>query len=176
MEAALISALAPAFNRITPPVFRPIGVPGALMHRQCEDPLSMEKVRRITGGAIFVRVKRGNHHITPHLDLTAPTDTAITAHSRAWWHLGEAPSRWEADPASSPRALIAVAGPPSSARYILAAYLIDAYGWRTARRSGSLWEVPLQAGTSLDTFALRGRRLPDVRFSRRRQDLVRIID
>lgn len=175
VESALIAALSPQFNRTRPSTFRPIGIPDHLVCRQSDPPISKDEVGLVTGGALMVRVKNGNADLGAALDLTSPDDTVITNHSRAWWCLGNMPTRWSQRPDESPRVLVAVAGPASAGRYVLAAFPIDCHGWGQAERECGLWKVPLPPRPTLDEYSLRGRRLSDVRFGRWRQDLVQVV-
>lgn len=63
VEAALISAIAPEFNRAPGegPKFRPVGVPPELADRTTLPALSLSEIGKRTGGALLVYLASGDY-------------------------------------------------------------------------------------------------------------------
>lgn len=170
VEAALISALDPEFNK-TPgdgPAFRPIGVPPDLANRPMLEPLTLKEIGRCTGGALLVYLAGGDflNDGRPKFDPANPNNSVVVGDMEAWWDLTRVREQWLKDPASTPNVLIGVHGNVKH-RFIAAAAMIDSTRWtdpslyNTDRRR---WKVPLIEPIDLDAQQLRGRRLTGVKF------------
>lgn len=183
VEAALISALSPRFNRVAGdgPAFVPVGVPPELSERPSMPALAPDEIARRVGGALFVFVKSGADRLSDgrvRFDPAHPDDEVIVEQVRGRWALGPLLDGWTFDPASSPRVLLGVNG-PVKARFVVAALPVDVDAWGDPglKVPGlARWYVPLAARTELDVSGLRGRRVKDLRFGRRSMDLHRWYD
>ena len=170
VEAALISALSPEFNRSPGdgPTFRPIGVPPGLARRPTLETLTLPAIGRLTGGALLVYLAGGDFLSDgrPKFDPAHPDDAVVVGDMEAWWDIGSLRERWLADPSSGPRVLIGVHGKVRH-RFIAAAATIDSPRWTDASLYNDdrrRWKVPLVEPVDLDTNELRGRRVTGVRF------------
>jgi hypothetical protein len=86
VEAALISALDPEFNVARGgPSFRPVGVPSELAERSSLQPLSLEEVGRLAGGALFVYLSDAalTDGRTTY-NVAEPDDEAVRSNIEAW--------------------------------------------------------------------------------------------
>ena len=132
VEAALISALRPEFNKSPGdgPSFVPIGVPPELAARPTMAPLSLEEIGQLTGGALLVHLAGGDFlkDGRPKFDPASPDSSVVVGDMEAWWDLGKLRGQWVSDPASSPRVVIGVHGKVNH-RFIAAAALIDSERW-----------------------------------------------
>jgi hypothetical protein len=91
----------------------------------------------------------------------------VIANMEGVWDLGRHLDDWRRAPHESPRVLIGVHGKRVSHRFIVGATEIDIDRWGASELEvpdRRRWRVPLVDRTSLDAFALRGRRVEAVRF------------
>lgn len=165
VESALVSALAPDLNLIEQPGlrFRPLGVPQEYSSRQTEEHLSVHDVGRMSGGALIVycnltsQLKSGNEKLSP----TNFGDEVILRNIREYWKVKKFIPGWVENPDSSPRALVAVQGPPSE-RIVVASCAIDVASWRdtpAAPWDRHVHRVPVLEDQGMDVASLRGRRV-----------------
>lgn len=171
VEAALISALRPEFNRAPGdgPKFVPIGVPPELSDRPAEPPLSLERLGEMTGGALLVYLAPGD--VLPDgrtkYDPARPSDSVVVANMEGVWDLSRHLDDWRRAPNDSPRVLVGVHGKRVSHRFIVGATEIQVDRWGASDLEvphSRRWRVPLVDRSWLDAFALRGRRVDGVRF------------
>lgn len=172
VEAALISALDPQFNKFpgTGPKFRPIGVPATLAERPSDTPLTEAELGTQTGGALLVYITPGTvmKDGRPKFDPTNPDDSIVVKDIEAWWAIDRHIDTWRRDPQGGPQVLVGVYGNVRH-RFVIGACRIATARWgadREANTKGRLWKVPLVEPLDLDAEQLRGRRLEGVRFAR----------
>jgi hypothetical protein len=174
VESALISALAPKFNRSPGdgPSFVPLGVPAELSARVQMDPLTLSKIGKLAQGALIVYLAPGDYLKDGRrkYDAAQPTDDDAVANIERSWDIGPLQEHWKRYPSTAPRTLIGVHGKPQH-RFIVGALTIDrsrigepglertADRWSTVR-----WQVPLVDRSDLDAGDLRGRRVEGVTF------------
>ena len=171
VEAALISALRPEFNKTggDGPKFVPVGVPPELSERPVMPALSLSEVGRMCGGALFVYLAPGDtlNDGRVKYDAALPDDAVVLSNMKGYWDIKRHSRSWGLN--SGPKVLIGVHGPSPTSRFIVGAARIDRRRWfdeslRAAHDAGR-WEVPLLRNPNLDVLKLRGRRLASVKFS-----------
>ena len=170
VEAALISSLTPRFN-VAPgdgPKFVPVGVPPDLWERPQMEPLSLEQLGRLTGGALLVYLAPGDFlgDGRKKFDAALPTDADAVSNIQGMWDLSALLGSWSADPNQGPQVLIGIHGPVKH-RFVVGALRIDTSRW--GRKEFYIddrrrWRVPLADQTELDACQLRGRRVVEVKF------------
>jgi len=171
VEAALISALEPRFNRAPGqgPRFVPLGVPLELAGRARMEPLGLRAIGRRARGALIVYLAPGD--LLPDgrrkFDPSQPSDEDAVRNTERWWQIGNLQELWMDEPTTAPNRLIGVHGRIGH-RFIVASLKIDRRrlgdeGFRHPRRSAR-WTIPLVDKTDLDSVGLRGRRVDGVKF------------
>jgi hypothetical protein len=171
VEAALISALSPAFNRSpgTGPTFVPIGVPPTLSRRPGMTALTTAGIGQKAGGALLVYLAPGEFlpDGRPKFDPADPDPKIIVGHMEKRWQIGGLIDEWTKAAASGPKLLVGVYGPNVAHRFIVGAARIDIMKWQEPglELGGGRWRVPIKPGSTLDAANLRGRRVDGVRFS-----------
>ena len=173
IEAALISALSPDFNR-TPgfgPQFVPLGVPLDLAHRARLKPLTLAQIGRRARGALLVYLSPGD--LLPDgrrkFDPAQPSDEDAVRNTERWWQIGNLQDLWTAQPRSAPNLILGVHGRIGH-RFVVASLKIDKQRMgepilKDPRPRGR-WQVPLVDRAALDAKDLRGRLVEDVTFGR----------
>jgi len=174
VESALISALAPRFNRSPGdgPAFVPLGVPAGLSCRVQLEPLTIRQIGKLADGALIVYLAPGDFLKDGRrkFDAAQPADEDAVANIERSWDIGPLQAHWQRFPSSAPRTLIGVHGKPKH-RFIVGALTIDvprlgesglertADRWATTR-----WQIPLVNRLELDVGGLRGRRVEGIKF------------
>lgn len=173
VEAALISAIDPQFNRApgTGPRFMPLGVPPTLSRRTALPPLTVPEIGIRAGGALLVYLAPGD--LLPDgrrkFDPAHPVDDDAVRNTERWWQIGSLQTLWAQNPPDTPRLLIGVHG-RSGHRFVAASLRIDRRrlgdpSLRSPDRPGR-WQVPLRSRSVLDAERLRGRRVEGASFGR----------
>jgi hypothetical protein len=180
VEAALISALKPSFNRIQGhgPKFRPVGVPNDLADRLTLDPLSEPELGTATNGALAVYLSPGKLTVDGRqkVDPAQPDTETIAVNVEGWWQVDRHIEQWRTS--RGPRILLGVHGPLKH-RFIMGSFVIDTSRWGEDPHSNqqrSLWRIPLVDRNNADACGLRGRRVAGLRFGRSRWEHYRWID
>lgn len=171
VEAALISALEPMFNRAPGdgPRFVPLGVPLELAGRARMAPLTPKQIGKRARGALIVYLAPGELLADGRkkFDPSQPVDDDAVRNAERWWQIGNLQDRWAEHPAETPNRLIGVHGRIGH-RFIVASLKIDRrrLGDESLRspRNRARWQVPLVDRTDLDSSGLRGRRVDGVQF------------
>lgn len=173
VEAALISALDPEFNRAPGdgPRFVPLGVPLELAGRAQLKPLMLPEIGRRARGALLVYLSPGD--LLPDgrrkFDPAHPSDDEAVRNTERWWQIGRLQQHWLENPGDIPNAIIGVHGRIRH-RFVVASLKIDrqSIGNRTLRspRNPGRWQVPLADRGEPDHAGLRGRRVDGVSFGR----------
>ena len=174
VEAALISSMAPKFNRAPGdgPKFAPVGVPPHLWERPQMKPLTLGQIGRMTGGALLVYLSPGKRLRDGRLkfDAALPDDEIAASNIERSWDLRPLLDRWVERPQSAPKVILGIHGKVSH-RFIVGSLLIDtenlgdeAHRLKAKRWPRDRWRVPLLDRTDLDACELRGRRVDDLRF------------
>jgi hypothetical protein len=136
VEAALISALRPEFNKAPGdgPRFLPVGVPPALAERTAMPALAEGELGVLTGGALVVYLAPGDFLSDGRrkYDAADPRDADVLSNMRGYWDLGKHLSEWAANPGAAPRVLIGVHGRNVAHRFIVGAAAIDTAEWSDA--------------------------------------------
>lgn len=174
IEAAMISALHPRFNKVpgNGPKFLPVGVPPKLWERPRMGSLSLSQIGHLTGGALFVYLAGdtifddGRTTFDPGL----PLDRDAVSNIEKRWDIGSLLRKWEKHPEIAPNILIGVHGAIGH-RFIVGALAIDKTRlgdpqYKTFKGNQNRWQVPLKTRTELDEFELRGRLVTNVKFGR----------
>jgi len=171
VEAALISALRPEFNRAPGdgPKFVPLGVPPELSDRPTHDPLALADIGRLTGGALLVYLAPGDllGDGRRKFDPAHPDDAIVVSNIEGNWDIRRHRDDWTADPASGPQVLVGIHGKNVAHRFIAGAAQIDTSAWFRSDLEDPdrpRWRVPLHQPVDLDVNELRGRRVTDVKF------------
>lgn len=183
VEAALISAMEPTFNKDpgTGPKFRPLGVLADLADRPAEPPLTLSEIGKLTGGALVVYITSGAvmPDGRPKYDPADPDPETVVIDVEGWWQIDRYVSAWAADPASGPQVLVGVYGRINH-RFVIGAYEIATDRWGDNpdenKKAGRLWRVPLTDRANSDASALCGRRIEGLKFGQSRSDHYRIVD
>lgn len=173
VEAALISALDPEFNRAPGhgPRFIPLGVPLALARRAQLRPLTLPEIGRRSRGALLVYLAPGD--LLPDgrrkFDPAHPSDDEAVRNTERWWQIGRLQERWADEPGDTPNTIIGVHGRIRH-RFIVASLKVDKKSLghpdlRSPRNPGR-WRVPLADREEPDHAQLRGRRVEGVMFGR----------
>jgi hypothetical protein len=183
VEAALISALAPEFNKAVGNGHRflPLGVPAGLADRIGIAPVHEGELAQKAGGALFVYLAAGDVMADGRImaDPSNPDEKIIAADAEAWWQIDRHLDEWEAEPASAPRALVAVHGPHTRARFVIGSFEIDVERLLTRDpdfKQGALWKIPLVNRDDADFAALRGRKLTHISFGQLRHQMYHWVD
>ena len=173
VEAALISALEPRFNRAPGdgPRFIPLGVPLELADRARLKPLTLEQIGRRARGALLVYLAPGD--LLPDgrrkFDPSQPSNDDAVRNTERWWQIGNLQNRWSENPRETPNRIIGIHGRIGH-RFIVASLKIDRSRLgdvllKSPNRAGR-WQVPLEDRDDLDSASLRGRRVDGVEFGR----------
>lgn len=183
VEAALISAIRPQFNRSpgTGPTFVPMGVPPNLADRVLEPRRSEEELARLAGGALFVYLSDGTVMTDGRMkaNSASPDTQVLVAAAEAWWQIGPLLDYWRSRPEQTPETLVAVHGPAPRSRFVLGSFRIDVRRLLTGdleRQASGLWHIPLADRDDADAAALRGRRFTEIRFGRGRREYFHWVD
>lgn len=182
VEAALISALTPNFNKKQERsewCFRPIAV-----KKEYADRLIMKSIKKSDllinhRQILFVKISNANFEDRVGYDIASPpSDEAIVARVEKSWQLNKLLPKWCKNPKNSPSLVIGVIGSPGS-QIIAAALEIDTNKWDEIEiGKHSLITLPLKDKTMLDVDNLRGRKIDRVvklSFGRNRNDFFRIL-
>jgi hypothetical protein len=172
VEAALISASDPEFNRVPGdgPSFLPLGVPLELADRARQRPLTLSEIGRRTRGALLVYLAPGDllSDGRRKFDPARPDDRIAVINTDRWWQIGRLQEQWLEEPRTAPRVVLGVHGVVKH-RFIVASLRIDASRLGQSRmrdpRRSSRWRIPLIDDRDLDTSGIRGRRVADATFS-----------
>lgn len=169
VEAALISALNPEFNRSPGegPRFLPLGVPPELGERPTESPLTLAEIGRVTGGALLVYLAPGDflRDGRKKYDPAAVNDEVVVANIEGFWDLARHREEWTA--ATGPKVLVGIHGKNVKHRFVAGACRIDTTRWFADELEvpeRHRWRVPLVSRHELDVERLRGRRVEGVKF------------
>ncbi|QOD43541.1 hypothetical protein [Clavibacter zhangzhiyongii] len=183
VEAALISAMAPEFNRAVGNGHRflPLGVPADLADRIGLAPVHEGDLAQQAGGALFVYLAAGDVLADGRImaDPSNPDEKIIAADAEAWWQIERHLDEWIEHPTDAPRALVAVHGPHTRARFVIGSFEIDVQlllSRDPSLRQGSLWKIPLVNREDADFAALRGRKLTYSSFGQLKQQLYHWVD
>lgn len=174
VEAALISALNPRFNRSPGdgPKFAPVGVPSELWERPRMPQLSLRQIGLQAGGALLVYLAPGDFLRDGRRKFNAavPSDRDAVSNIEKNWDIAKLIGHWRKYPQSIPNVIVGVHGRVDH-RFIVGALeldkerLCDSRNQRRADRwPRPRWKVPLVDPSDLDAMSLRGRRVKDVRF------------
>ena len=172
IEAALISAIDPRFNKISGdgPKFMPVGVPPELWSRPTKDPLTLREIGVKASGALLVYLSPGDELSDGRkkFDPVHPSDLDAAANIEKAWEIGPLIRKWNQQPTLRPRTVIGVHGPVSH-RFIVGSLAIDRKRLgdpllKEIERRAGRWEIPLRDRSQLDFRNLRGRRVQGVRF------------
>ena len=172
VEAALISAVKPEFNKVGGDgnKFVPVGVPPELSDRTVKPALTLKEIGVKTNGALLVYLAPGDKLKDGRrkFDAIHPADSDAVSNIRKAWEIGPLLRVWESKPELRPWAVIGVHGPPKH-RFVAGALAIDRKflgdaATRELGRSRGRWEIPIRDESNLDYRSLRGRRLENVRF------------
>jgi hypothetical protein len=183
VEAALISALSPEFNRSPGqgPKFVPVGVPPELGDRQSLEPLTASDIGLLCGGALIVYLAPGDFLKDGRrkFDPATPLDADVVSNVEGMWDLGKHIKDWAAAPAEAPQVVVGVHGRNPKHRFIVGALAIDGSQWAQEEffvKDRNRWRVPLQDPSNLDVAELRGRRVSDIKFGQFSWQLHQWID
>jgi hypothetical protein len=172
VEASLISAIDPEFNRVagSGPKFVPLGVPPELKERPTLDPLALSELGRRTGGALLVYLAPGTQLSDGRekYDPAYPADEVIVSNIEGVWDLGRHLDEWRRRPDQGPQVLLGIYGPKPARRFVVAATRIATSRWGSPELEvpdQGRWRVPLADPGDLDACELRGRRVGGVKFS-----------
>lgn len=176
VEAALISAIEPEFNRSPGEGrrFVPVGVPPELADRVAEAPISESELAVRAGGALFVYLSAGDVMADGRIKANPahPDVEVIAGDTEGWWQVDRHMESWTAAPPERPQTLIAVHGPGPRSRFVIGAFAINTdrlgHDWGT-EKDGALWRLPLLDRTNADACGLRGLKISEAKFGRGRQ-------
>jgi hypothetical protein len=177
LEAALISAIGPRFNRTGSdgPIFSPVGVPPELWRRPRLLPLTIPQVGRKVGGALIVYLSPGDrlNDGRKKFDVAAPEDEDAVSNIEQAWAIGPLLRIWEERSDLKPKAVVGVTG-PKDYRVVVGCLAIQGNmlgdpNFKSASRGR--WKIPLKDRSNPDYMSLRGRRVDGATFGRFSHDL-----
>lgn len=174
VEAALISALSPKFNKAPGdgPGFSPLGVPPQLSSRVQQPALTLSEIGILTGGALLVYLAPGD--LLPDgrrkFDVAQPSDEDAVRNIERNWDIEALLPTWTGDPTTAPRVLIGLHGKPKH-RFVVGALEIDTqrlgedqFMHKSPRWPRHRWQIPLVNRQQLDMCGIRGRRVDNIKF------------
>ena len=182
VEAALISAISPKFNKHpgNGPKFRPLGVPEELAERPSMAPMTIAEIGIQAGGALIVYIAPGTSMADgrPKYDPAHPDPATVAIDVEAWWQVGQRIKDWAADPASGPQVLVGAYGRPGH-RFVIGSYQIDTTRWGVNPNGNTdnrgRWRIPLVDRTQQDAADLCGRRIDGLKFGRNLHDHYKFV-
>ena len=108
---------------------------------------------------LLVKVNEDIKDGRPGYDPSKPVDdSAILARVEKSWALQKHMDEWIKKPELSPGLLLGVFGKPGE-QFIIASLVIDQNNWRSAKRDGERFIVPILQKDEMDAFKLRFRRI-----------------